>query len=63
MNELEKLSRENSLRLLVLDTREGDVSELLYSKIGFVRVGVIPSFALSSNGNYDSTAIYYKSLV
>ncbi|AZC02505.1 MULTISPECIES: GNAT family N-acetyltransferase [Acinetobacter] len=63
MNELENFAREKGLRLLVLDTREGDVSELLYSKIGFVRVGVIPSFALSSNGNYDGTAIYYKQLV
>lgn len=63
MNELEKFSREKGLRLLVLDTREGDVSELLYSKIGFVRVGVIPNFALSSTGNYDGTAIYYKKLV
>ncbi|HEN9596115.1 TPA: GNAT family N-acetyltransferase [Acinetobacter baumannii] len=63
LNELEKFAREKGLLLLVLDTREGDVSELLYSKIGFVRVGVIPSFALSSNGNYDSTAIYYKKLV
>jgi len=63
LNELENFSREKDLRLLVLDTREGDVSELLYSKIGFVRVGVIPSFALSSNGNYDGTAIYYKKLV
>lgn len=63
MNELENFARGKSLRLLVLDTREGDVSELLYSKIGFVRVGVIPSFALSSNGNYDGTVIYYKKLV
>lgn len=63
MNELENFAREKGLRLLVLDTREGDVSELLYNKIGFVRVGVIPSFALSSNGNYDGTAIYFKQLV
>jgi len=63
LDELENFSREKGLRLLVLDTREGDVSELLYSKIGFVRVGVIPNFALSSNGNYDGTAIYYKRLV
>ncbi|MDK2170305.1 GNAT family N-acetyltransferase [Acinetobacter baumannii] len=63
MNELENFAREKGLRLLVLDTREGDVSELLYSKIGFVCVGVIPGFALSSNGNYDGTAIYYKKLV
>lgn len=63
MNELENFAREKGLRLLVLDTREGDVSELLYSKMRFVRVGVIPSFALSSNGNYDGTVIYYKKLV
>ncbi len=63
MNELENFSREKGLHLLVLDTREGDVSELLYSQIGFVRVGVIPDFSLSSNGNYDGTAIYYKRLV
>ncbi len=62
LNEIEKCAREKGLRLLVLDTREGDVSELLYSKIGFFRVGVIPSFALSSNGNYDGTAIYYKKI-
>ncbi|WP_151745021.1 GNAT family N-acetyltransferase [Acinetobacter calcoaceticus] len=63
MNELENFSKEKGLRLLVLDTREGDVSELLYTKIGFVRVGVIPNFALSSNGSYNGTAIYYKRLV
>ncbi|WP_461196497.1 GNAT family N-acetyltransferase [Acinetobacter pittii] len=63
LNELENFSREEGLRLLVLDTREGDVSEQLYSKIGFVCMGVIPVFALSSNGNYDGTAIYYKRLV
>lgn len=33
LNEVENFSKENNLRLLVLDTREGDVSELLYSKI------------------------------
>lgn len=63
LNELENFSKEKGLRLLVLDTREGDVSELLYSKIGFVRVGVIPNFALNSNGNYEGTAIYYKKIV
>lgn len=63
LNELENFAREKGLRLLVLDTREGDVSELLYSKIGFVRVGVIPNYVVSSNGNYDGTVIYYKKLV
>lgn len=33
MNELENFAREKSLRLLVLDTREGDVSKLLIAKL------------------------------
>ena len=38
MEELEGLSNKLGLKLLVLDTREGDISEKLYSKIGFERV-------------------------
>lgn len=46
LNELESFSKQNGLRLLVLDTREGDVSEQLYSKIGFVRVRCHPKFCI-----------------
>ena len=62
MEELEGLSNKLGLKLLVLDTREGDISEKLYSKIGFERVGIIPKFALDSDENYVGTAIYYKLL-
>ncbi|CDG21584.1 Acetyltransferase [Xenorhabdus poinarii G6] len=62
MSKTEALSTNLGLRLLVLDTREGDVSEKLYAKRGFTRVGVIPGFALSSNGNYVGTVIYYKEI-
>ncbi|OKO99427.1 GNAT family N-acetyltransferase [Xenorhabdus eapokensis] len=62
MSKAEELSTNIGLRLLVLDTREGDVSEKLYAKRGFTRVGAIPGFALSSNGNYDGTVIYYKEI-
>ncbi|BEV72913.1 GNAT family N-acetyltransferase [Paludibacterium sp. THUN1379] len=58
----EAQARALGLRLLVLDTRQGDVSEALYAKCGFTRAGVIPGFALSSNGQYNGTAIYYKTL-
>ncbi|MBV7434428.1 GNAT family N-acetyltransferase [Cardiobacteriaceae bacterium TAE3-ERU3] len=49
-----------NLKLLVLDTREGDVSEQLYQKHGFIKAGVIPKFALSASGDLAGTSIYYK---
>jgi ribosomal protein S18 acetylase RimI-like enzyme len=46
--------------LLVLDTREGDPSNLLYHSIGYIQAGKIPNFALSGEGELDTTVIYYK---
>ncbi|MDQ1002519.1 ribosomal protein S18 acetylase RimI-like enzyme [Neobacillus niacini] len=48
--------------LLVLDTREGDPSNLLYQSFGFIPAGKIPNFALSGKGELDTTVIYYKNL-
>ena len=48
--------------LLVLDTREGDPSNLLYQSTGFIPAGKIPNFALSGEGKLDTTVIYYKNL-
>lgn len=47
---------------LVLDTRVGDLAEGLYSSMGWIRVGEIPAFARSSNGELHATAVYYKLL-
>lgn len=46
--------------LLVLDTREGDPSNLLYTAIGYTLAGRIPNFARSANGKLDATMLYYK---
>jgi ribosomal protein S18 acetylase RimI-like enzyme len=48
--------------LLVLDTRDGDPSNHLYQSIGFIPAGKIPNFALSGEGELDTTVIYYKNL-
>ncbi|MBD8500871.1 GNAT family N-acetyltransferase [Paenibacillus arenosi] len=48
--------------LLVLDTREGDPSNLLYRSISYQQAGIIPSFARSASGNLDATVLYYKLL-
>ncbi|MBX9976562.1 GNAT family N-acetyltransferase [Cytobacillus firmus] len=50
-------------KLMVLDTREGDPSNLLYISLGYTNAGRIPAFAMSENGNLDATIIYYKNLV
>ncbi|WP_068716458.1 GNAT family N-acetyltransferase [Vibrio tritonius] len=60
LDQAESLALNLGLKLLVLDTRENDVSEALYQKHAFVKVGVIPQFALSSQGDLAGTSIYYK---
>lgn len=62
MRELEELAHQHGRTLLVLDTRQGDPSELLYQKIGYTRAGVIPGYARGSNGSLDATAFYYRQL-
>jgi hypothetical protein len=60
MRQLEDLAREHARTLLVLDTRSGDPSELLYQKLGYTRAGVIPRYARSASGALDETAFYYR---
>ncbi|MBO2945610.1 GNAT family N-acetyltransferase [Paenibacillus sp. F411] len=48
--------------LLVLDTRQGDPSNLLYRSEGYIEAGTIPRFALSSHGSLDATVFYYKEI-
>ncbi|QUL56004.1 GNAT family N-acetyltransferase [Paenibacillus tritici] len=46
--------------LLVLDTREGDPSNLLYQSRGYIEAGRIPDYVISASGGMDATVIYYK---
>lgn len=62
MRQLHDLARQHGRTLLVLDTREGDPSELLYRKLGYARAGAIPGYARSAGGALDATAFYYLSL-
>ncbi|MCL6600728.1 MAG: GNAT family N-acetyltransferase [Alicyclobacillus macrosporangiidus] len=48
--------------LLVLDTRAGDPSNVLYRSLGFLEAGRIPQYARSADGRLDDTVIYYKLL-
>ncbi|NQX47325.1 GNAT family N-acetyltransferase [Paenibacillus tritici] len=46
--------------LLVLDTWEGDPSNLLYQSRGYIEAGRIPDYVVSASGGMDATVIYYK---
>lgn len=62
MSIVEAAAREMNRTLLVLDTRRGDTAESLYEKLGYIRAGVIPQYALSANGTLDDTVILYRQL-
>lgn len=46
--------------LLVLDTRAGDPSNVLYRGLGYIEAGRIPQFARSADGHLHDTVLYYK---
>ncbi|PYI51823.1 GNAT family N-acetyltransferase [Paenibacillus flagellatus] len=62
MRAAEERAKLEGRTLLVLDTREGDPSNLLYASLGFVRAGRIPGFAKSATGEFDATVLYYKAI-
>ena len=48
--------------LLVLDTVTGGDAERLYSRLGWVRVGEVPEYALWPGGGLCATSFYYRKL-
>lgn len=60
MQKAEERAKEEERSLLVLDTREGDPSNLLYSSMGYIQAGRIPNYAISANGELHATIFYYK---
>ncbi|MNP32487.1 Acetyltransferase [compost metagenome] len=62
MNTLEISAKNIKRSLLVLDTRSGDPSNLLYHSLGYIKAGVIPHYARSSGGKLHDTIFYYKEI-
>jgi len=58
----EQMARDCGKTLLVLDTVTGSDAERLYARLGWVRVGTIPGYALLSHGGLWSTTLFYKLL-
>jgi GNAT superfamily N-acetyltransferase len=57
----EELARELGKSVLVLDTANAD-AERLYTRLGWIRVGVVPDFALLPGGGFCDTTFFYRRL-
>ncbi|MGE7604983.1 N-acetyltransferase family protein [Peribacillus frigoritolerans] len=60
MLEAEQRAKQEGRTLLVLDTREGDPSNHLYTSLEYIQAGRIPEYAKSANGEFHPTIFYYK---
>jgi GNAT superfamily N-acetyltransferase len=62
MQAAEQMARDCGRTLLVLDTNTGSDAERLYARMGWVRVGTIPNYALMPRGGLRGTTLFYKEL-
>jgi GNAT superfamily N-acetyltransferase len=58
---VEQLARELGKSLLVLDTANADAARL-YERLGWVRVGDVPDYALLPDGGFCNTTFFYRRL-
>nr|MBA3495683.1 GNAT family N-acetyltransferase [Gemmatimonadales bacterium] len=62
MRAAEATARDCGRTLLVLDAVTGGDAARLYERLGWVRVGDIPGYALFPEGGLCSTTVYYRNL-
>ncbi|MCB9869144.1 MAG: GNAT family N-acetyltransferase [Planctomycetes bacterium] len=62
MRAAEDVARDCGKSLLVLDAVTGGDAARLYERLGWVRVGSIPGYALLPEGGLCSTTYYYRDL-
>jgi len=62
MRAAEATARECGRTLLVLDAVTGGDAARLYERLGWVRVGEIPDYALFPRGGLCGTTVYYRNL-
>jgi GNAT superfamily N-acetyltransferase len=60
MDEAERQAAAHGRTLLVLDTATGSPAETIYPRLGWIRTGTIPDYALWPDGGYCDTTIFYK---
>ena len=62
LREAERIASERGRTLLTLDTVNEDGAAPFYEKLGYVKAGVIPEFALKPYGGLCATIIYWKKI-
>jgi ribosomal protein S18 acetylase RimI-like enzyme len=62
MAAVETSARAAGRSLLVLDTREGDPAETLYTAIGYTILGPIPGYVREADGTSSATVVFYRHL-
>jgi GNAT superfamily N-acetyltransferase len=62
MRAAESAARTRGRDLLVLDTVTGSDASRLYERLGWIRVGDIPRYALWPRGGFVGTTYYYRDL-
>jgi GNAT superfamily N-acetyltransferase len=62
MRAAEDAARDAGKTLLVLDTVTGGDAERLYTRLGWIFVGVIPDYALWPEGGMCNASLYYRKL-
>ena len=62
MRGAEDAARAEGKSLLVLDTITGSTADRLYERLGWIRVGEIPNYALMPHGGLKGTTIFYRTL-
>ncbi len=62
MDAAEAAARAEGKTVLVLDTATGEPAEAIYERLGWIRVGVIPHYALMPDGASCDSTFFYKHL-
>jgi hypothetical protein len=50
------------MSVLVLDTVTGGDAERLYARLGWLRVGTIPNYALWPEGGFCDTTVFHRQI-
>jgi GNAT superfamily N-acetyltransferase len=62
MRAAEETAAKAGKTVLVLDTVTGGDAERLYERVGWVKSGVIPNYALWPRGGFCDTTVFYKQI-
>jgi GNAT superfamily N-acetyltransferase len=61
MTALHDVARQRGRRLLLLNTRRGEIGERFYKRLGYREVGVVPGYSLGPKGErFDSVSLYQE---